>query len=433
MKKQTDLKSALGTFAAPDVTMKELLDVIPPHCFQRSALRSSVYVLVDVLGIISIYRITTFLDAFLGASLSVNLVSGPQFYVFRLTRFALWSLYGVSVSLFGSALWVIGHECGHRAFSDSKFICDTVGLLIHTTLGVPYFSWRISHSLHHAFAGHMTKDQPHLPFTRSAFNLPPADPTNENTLDSGISEEASEALWEALGESPIATALRSMAYLLFGWPLYLLTNFHGPADYPKDTNHFNPDAIIFKSHQYWQVMCSNVAVVLWATGLTVWAAKSGVWEVLTVYGVPYLWINHSLVLATHLHHTDPLLPHYRDPEFTFVRGALATFDRTVLGKKGTVTAWIFGHLFHGICDNHVVHHICSKIPHYHAWEATVAVKRLLKSRGIVSDGAPVSWAEAYRVWRECRFVEDEGGIVFYKNARGIAKMRPVEVESASGK
>jgi len=32
-----------GTFVVPDITIKDLLDAIPAHCFKRSALKSSVY------------------------------------------------------------------------------------------------------------------------------------------------------------------------------------------------------------------------------------------------------------------------------------------------------------------------------------------------------------------------------------------------------
>ena len=31
----------------------------------------------------------------------------------------------------------------------------------------------------------------------------------------------------------------------------------------------------------------------------------------------------------------------------------------------------------------------------------------------------------YRVFRECKFVEDEGDIIFYKNAYGLAATRPI--------
>ena len=35
----------------------------------------------------------------------------------------------------------------------------------------------------------------------------------------------------------------------------------------------------------------------------------------------------------------------------------------------------------------------------------------------------------YRVFRECRFVEDEGDILFFKNAHGLSVARPVLPEN----
>ncbi|KAJ3576984.1 hypothetical protein NP233_g22 [Leucocoprinus birnbaumii] len=411
-----------ATFTVPDVTLKEMLDVIPPHCFQRSALRSSVYILIDLFAIGLIYKTTTLLDALLDSE-TLRLSSPLSF---RLARLILWSVYGYGTGVFGSALWIIAHECGHRAFSESKLICDTVGLIIHTTLGVPYFSWRISHGLHHAFTGHISKDQAHVPLTRSQFGLQPLDPVQEDPYGSWVTEEGKSALWEALGEAPIVTAIRFASYMLSAWPLYLLVNFHGPEHYPKGSNHFNPNAIMFKPHQYWEVVCSNVAMALWAAGLVAWASKYGVWEVFVLYGVPYLWINHGIVIATSLHHTDPHLPHYREAEFTFTRGALATYDRFMYGDN--LLGRLASYATHGISNNHVVHHVCSKIPHYHAWEASVALRKFLRSRGIKTEGAPVNYTETFRVWTACRFVEDDGDIVFYKNAQGIAQMRPISKE-----
>ena len=49
--------------------------------------------------------------------------------------------------------------------------------------------------------------------------------------------------------------------------------------------------------------------------------------------------------------------------------AVATVDRDF--------GWIGRHIFHGIIDTHVVHHLFSRIPFYHAEEATNAIKPLL--------------------------------------------------------
>jgi len=60
-----------------------------------------------------------------------------------------------------------------------------------------------------------------------------------------------------------------------------------------------------------------------------------------------------------------------------------------------------------------------------SWEASAALKKRLAASGLFLEGRPVGWAEIYRVFRECKFVEDEGNILFYKNAKGLAASRPI--------
>lgn len=113
-------------------------------------------------------------------------------------------------------------------------------------------------------------------------------------------------------------------------------------------------------------------------------------------------VNHWLVLITFLQHTDPLLPHYRAGEFTFSRGALATYDRNLLGDLGPIMAWIAATCTHGISETHVAHHVHSKIPHYNAWEASDALKARLARAGIKLQGRNSGWAEVYRVFQQCK-------------------------------
>jgi len=173
-----------------------------------------------------------------------------------------------------------------------------------------------------------------------------------------------------------------------------------------------------------QIVVSDIGILIWAAVLYYFVAQLGFLHVFKVYVVPYLWVNHWIVLITFLQHTDPLLPHYRAGEFTFPRGALSTYDRSLLGDLGPVMAWLAATLTHGISETHVAHHVHSKIPHYHAWEATDALRARLGEAGIKLQGRNSGWGEMYRVYKQCRFVEAEGDIVFYKNAQGLAAARP---------
>ena len=49
--------------------------------------------------------------------------------------------------------------------------------------------------------------------------------------------------------------------------------------------------------------------------------------------------------------------------------------------------------------------------HANSWEASDALRKRLAQAGIELRGRPGGWAEMYRVFRECKFVEDEGDTV----------------------
>ncbi|KAI5120757.1 hypothetical protein M0805_004721 [Coniferiporia weirii] len=410
----------------PDLTIKDLLSAIPSHCFERSAFKSSLYIVWDLLLLGATYKAATYLDALI----SPEFIQLPSPYLYSFGRFTVWAFYSFFAGLWGTGIWVIGHECGHQAFSESKLVNNVMGWILHSAVGVPYHSWRITHAKHHASTGHMTQDQVFVPKTRSQLGLPPLDPAKEDLYGSSIADEVKKELWDAIGDSPIGASANAVLQLVFGWPLYITTNASGQKRYPKGTNHFAPGAPLFKPHEYFQIVLSDTGFFLWLAGLAYWSYTRSFGEMFCVYFAPYLWVNHWLVLITFLQHTDPLLPHYRPPEFTFPRGALATLDRNLLGDLGPIGAWLGAVATHGISETHVLHHVSSKIPHYNAWEATYALRERLARAGIKLQGRPGGWSEVYRVYRQCKFVEDEGNIIFYKNAYGLAASRPASIDSA---
>ncbi|KAL1950675.1 hypothetical protein VTO73DRAFT_5799 [Trametes versicolor] len=414
-------------FVIPDLTVKDLLSAIPAHCHKRSAFRSSLYVFMDVAIISTIYKGTYFLDALL----TPEHIALPNAALYPAARFVLWAFYTSFVGLFATGLWVIAHECGHQAFSESKAVNNTVGWILHSALGVPYHAWRITHGKHHASTGHMTQDQVFVPKTRSQLGLPAFDPTKENLAGSSVTEEVKQELYEALGDSPIGAIYGSLRYLIGGWPAYIILNASGQQRYPKGTSHFNAESVMFRPDQRSQIFISNVGIMLWMAAIGWSISQWGFFEVFRVYLIPYLWVNHWLVLITFLQHTDPILPHYRASEFTFPRGALSTLDRNLLGDCGSVMGWLGAFATHGISETHVAHHVSSKIPHYNAWEASDALRALLARNGIKLEGRPGGWAEVYRVFKACKFVEDEGDILFYKNAYGLAATKPAFVDNTA--
>lgn len=402
-------------FVPPQFTVKELLNAIPAHCYERSALRSSVYIVQDVIAIGLLSWASYQVDPTLN-----RLGLGVYPIAYKLVRAAIYTFISIFVGLFGTGLWVIAHECGHQAFSPSKRINNAVGWVIHSALLVPYHSWRISHGRHHAATGHMTRDEVFVPKTRSQQGFPALKEDGE-IEGLTLSEQRQQELEEAVGDAPIAVLFWLIMQQLVGWQMYLMRNASGQKHYPKFTNHFKPSSIIFRPDHKNQVIASDLGFAITLGLLGVWTYYRGFREVAVMYIIPYLWVNHWLVSITFLQHTDPLLPHYRADAWTFARGALCTIDRTFFGPLGDIC-------LHGICETHVAHHISSKIPHYNAWEATAAVKEFTGDYYMISDENFM--VSLWKNFRSCKWVEDTGDVVFFKNARGVAQR--VAVEQSGG-
>ncbi|KAG6787626.1 hypothetical protein POTOM_003669 [Populus tomentosa] len=94
---------------------------------------------------------------------------------------------------------------------------------------------------------------------------------------------------------------------------------------------------------------------------------------------------------------------------SLARGALATMDRDY---------GILNKVFHNMTDTHVAHHLFSNMPHYHAMEATKAIKPIL-GEFYQFDDTPI-YKALWREAKECLYVEpDDGapqkGVFWYRN------------------
>src|SRR5712675_2159639 len=54
-------------------------------------------------------------------------------------------------------LFLIQHDCGHRAFFAKSAINDWVGRLLSILTVTPYDHWRHAHSIHHATSGNLSR------------------------------------------------------------------------------------------------------------------------------------------------------------------------------------------------------------------------------------------------------------------------------------
>lgn len=205
-------------------------------------------------------------------------------------------------------------------------------------------------------------------------------------------------------ETPIVAFWGLFKLIVFGFPYYLVSHHTGQV-YPGGASHFWPSCGIFEKHQYWDVVISTLGLATVAGGLAYYGQILGSLTVIKYYVIPYMGVNAWIVVITYLQHTDADVPHYRENVWNFQRGAALTIDRS-FGR-------IINHFHHHISDTHVAHHFFSNLPHYNAVEATAHIKKAL-GKHYLYDDRPIAVA-LWKTWHACRFVEDEGDVVFYKN------------------
>ncbi|PQE27498.1 fatty acid desaturase protein [Rutstroemia sp. NJR-2017a BVV2] len=362
------------------VTIKDLRVAIPDYCFQPSYRLSFWYLFRDLVVATSTAAIAYFY---------IPLIETP------LLRYAAWSIYGAIQGLTFTGLWVLGHECGHSAFSPSNALNDTLGWLLHSFLLTPYFSWQSSHRRHHIYANHLVKDHNYVPLPK--YKYAAALSVNVDRL-----EEMTE-------DSPIYTLLRIVMQQLFGFPWYLMANITASqgalngnqSGVPFGNSHFSPVSSLFRPEEAHLILLSDIGIGLVLYGL--WHASQILDSsmIALLYFQPYLWVNHWIVAITYLHHTHPDVPKYEPEAWNFLKGALATVDRDL--------GWAGKHMLHNIAEFHVIHHLFSRIPQYHAEEATKAIMPLLGA-SYHADKKRNFWKCMWEAFTKCQYVvpDDEG-------------------------
>jgi omega-6 fatty acid desaturase (delta-12 desaturase) len=267
-------------FQLPTFTMKEIHDAIPPHCFKPSVLRSMAYVFRDYFYLATlIYLAVTYIPLL------------PNVYL----RFAAWTAYTTVQGFVFTGIWILAHECGHGGFSKNKKLNYTMGLIMHSFLLVPFHSWRISHSQHHKATGNIDKDTAFVPHTR------------ESWVKTNFGEKAKANMiefTELAEDSPIVALWHDIVHQVFGWPGYLLFNLTGQK-YQGQTGlkimhfYFGEDSVFFRKSELPLIMLSDLAVAIMIGLLVVAGQIFGSWNVIVLWGVPWLWVNNWIGKSAH--------------------------------------------------------------------------------------------------------------------------------------
>jgi len=375
----------------PAFSLSDIRRAIPAHCFERNLVTSFGYVLYDLSIIAALFYLATKIETIVTVARFGSLLT-------PLLQHALWICYWICQGSVMTGMWVIGHECGHGGFANTTLMNDIVGWTIHSLLLVPYFSWQISHRKHHSNTASLEHDEVFVP--KKLEQISSVEEAKKDDDDRPLIAQLFSSLYRSL---------RIFFMLTVGWPLYLFTNATGNQTYSKDAwvNHFSLNSPIYADIRNGStlVLLSDIGLLLVVAGLAVLSHFYSFGNVAYYYLLPYLVTNLFLVLITFLQHTDQALPHYDATEWDWLRGALATIDRDY---------GILNSVFHHITDTHVVHHLFSSMPHYHAMEATEAVKAVLGPYYIF-DSTPVATA-LWQSYGECvgvKACQKQSGVFWY--------------------
>ena len=257
-------------FKIPSYSMKDLRDAVPLHCFERSALTGFSYIARDLFLLTANFY------------LFYTLVT-PEYIPNWYVRVGLWSTYAFIQSLFATGIWVMAHECGHQAFSEYRILNDTTGWIIHSSMLVPYFSWKLSHKQHHAIHNNIQKDMQFVPKEREDYGK-----------HTGKAEHSS---WECTEDTPVATLLELLKQQILGCPAYLLANATGSKSGPG-VNHFNPSSPLYNRGDRYLILLSDLGIGITVGGLWYLGYSCGWTNLFKWYIAPYIWLNHWLGMSS---------------------------------------------------------------------------------------------------------------------------------------
>jgi omega-3 fatty acid desaturase (delta-15 desaturase) len=227
--------------------------------------------------------------------------------------------------------------------------------------------WKLSHRCHHKFNANLDRDEVFYPVRES-------EPTAHGKTLPGF----------GFG---------------LGWFGYLILGYN-----PRPVHHFNPFDRMFVGHVF-GCFCSLSMLGVMSYALYKFYSLFGLVSLVIYYVIPVFIFASYCVIITFLHHTEMNIPWYSDDQWDFVRGQLSTIDR----HYGVVH-----NIIHSI-GTHQMHHMFTKIPHYHLELATMHFRAAFPHLVRVCD-EPIlqSFVRMYQKYEKQCVIADDTKIYYYK-------------------
>jgi omega-6 fatty acid desaturase (delta-12 desaturase) len=303
--------------------LRDLSETIPKQCFEIQAVRAWTTLLrvLCCFGLASGGLVAVPLDA--GAALAWQLP----------LHGLLWVLSGLSLL----GLFVIGHDCGHRAFSKRAWVNRLVGHLCHSPLANAFQTWVVTHDHHHSQTQRRGQEVDWASHLKTE-------------------EELEQTTWHS---EPVVRLGYALPFGIFFWIVWntirrgLLVRWQiGEDKWARERG---------------RLLVSNLCMVLAMVGVYGGLLTTvGLWMTLELYAIPAVIANIFGALIITVQHANRHTLLYTAEGWSPLRGQLvSTFD--VRFPRWMEWMW---------CDIniHIPHHIAPKIPWYHLREASQAIR-----------------------------------------------------------
>ena len=329
--------------AAQDLTLKQVIQTIPKVYFQKDAFKAWKSVAISVTAVVLGYAAIAFSPWFLLP--------------------LAWFFTGTALTGF----FVIGHDCGHRSFSNRRWLNNWLGHLMFLPLIYPFHSWRLLHDVHHRHTNNLDQDNAWTPWTAAEY------------------EDAS-GLMKAVYRS-----MRGGFWWLASVAHWVVLHFNLQNFEPRDRSR------VFRSIALVSIFALIFFPSLWLL--------AGPWGVVKYWLMPWLGYHFWMSTFTLVHHTVPEISFHHQSDWHEAEAQLA----------GTLHCdyprWV-ELLCHDI-NVHVPHHISVGIPSYNL---RLAYGALQKEWGPLIKQTQFSWGLMKRIISDCHLYHPDQGYQRFRDS-----------------
>ncbi len=361
---------------AAGTTIGTLRDLIPKACFVIEPHKSWSALAVAVVRLAFSLFVLTLIQPAWGPSLAWQLPA-----LLAAWLFCGWCYTGI---------FVIGHDCGHMAFSEHRWVNTLVGYLCLSPVFTGFHNWRIWHNYHHAKTQLRGQDPDWAEkmMTRAEYERAPLGEKAHVRLGFGTPLGMLVGFWVGMFRRSFMKTLAPQVPLTRGAATELLTS----------------TAVMI-------LVSGSISMALYRAG--------GPWMLLELYYVPVFIAAAHGAMLTYLHHTSADAMVFDKADWTPFRGQVASTFNVRFPR------WIEALWFD--INIHLVHHLAPRIPWYQLRGATEAIRAVnadwVQERRFSFGYLRASWARPL-------LVRAASGDHFEMGAFGAEELAPAASEAS---